>query len=243
MIVFAYTLPIPEYTIKLSEEKFTLNTIPHTLELFQSKASPEEIISFYKENLGREGFILFDEDKLNQIVFFIKPSTKENLVFHIDFIKDDLTHYSISRSKGDLLMQSPNEIEKKADADAPGRDVPEIPRYPGSIRTSSVQRHGMINAVYKTTHRKEDIISFYKNKMLSYGWKPFGQESLVQNQASKILVGESLFSSTEFLLFEKGKGLCGIVVVPISECQQGCLPGVSSGGSMVSIVSFDQLKR
>ena len=234
----AYESPVPKDTIKQNEQEFIVNSQPQTLEFYQSKASLEEIISFYKENLSRQGFILFNEDKLNQVVIFIKPSTKENLVFHIDSIKDDLTHYSISRSKGNLLMQSPNELKKKVDTDAPGRDVPGIPRYPDSIRISNMENYGMINAVYKTPHKKEEIISFYENKMPSYGWKRFSQESLVQKKASKILGEESLFSSSESLLFEKAKALCGIVVVSISGCQQGCLPGVSSEGSMVSILSY-----
>jgi hypothetical protein len=58
--------------------------------------------------------------------------------------------------------------------DAPGRDIDDVPRYPGSVRVLSADERGRLGqmAVYNGTGSPETAAMFYEARMRTLGWAP-----------------------------------------------------------------------
>ena len=246
---WGYTLPLPQNTIKQHKEEMRFNNIPYTLQVYQSQLYPDEIISFYKENLLSQGFILFIEDKVTNTLMFHRPQSNDNLA--ITIIKGgqgDLTSLSVSHWRGDLSKyRDSSSSSREITKDALGKDVPGIPRYPGSIRISSVKRGPMKNASYRIPDAtKEEIVSFYEREMSSRGWQRFSGDVFAKQKASKLLPGDKRLAGSDFLLFEKKDSLCGIMVTPeIEGCgPEGCGPeGCGPEDNVVGILLLPRRKE
>ncbi|MCM8801119.1 MAG: hypothetical protein NC912_03790 [Candidatus Omnitrophica bacterium] len=222
----SYNLPIPEDTAEGGEQEVNFNGISYIMKSYQSQLSCEEIISFYKRNLINQGFILISEDKIRKFLQFRNPKLKENLMLIIGEEEDGLTDYFLNSWKGDKLFPQALTSERGQEKDFPGKDLPEVPRYPVSTRLTSIELGPMKNASYKTSHSPQEIITFYETNMPSYGWKRIGQD--YSQEASRFFEGHSLFdilAKGNFLLFEKKNTICGIMVASGSDTG-GC-----SGGS------------
>jgi hypothetical protein len=59
-----------------------------------------------------------------------------------------------------------------ADGDAPGADLPDVPRYPGTVRVLSAEEHGMPQrvVVYDGPGSPETAELFYRGRMPTLGW-------------------------------------------------------------------------
>ncbi len=242
-VILAYTLPVPGNTIRKAEQKINLNNIPYTVEVYQSGLSYEELISFYKANLTEAGFILVNEDRVSKILVFSHPKSQENLALRIDDIRKDLTNISVSQWEGSLLKPETLQISQgeKAKKDSPGKDLPEVPRYPGSIRISSIEQGIMRNVAYRTADGKEKARSFYETKMPALGWQRFSEDALAKQKAAEILGGDRRFAEGDFLVYTKKNSVCGILIIDGSgRCSpQGCSQEDQEG----SIIGLLQLSK
>ncbi len=57
--------------------------------------------------------------------------------------------------------------------DTPGRDLQLVPRYPGAVRASAMERDNgkKMNLSYYTQHSIDDVVNFYRQNMPNYYWK------------------------------------------------------------------------
>lgn len=218
-------LPVPGGAVRKHEQQLVVNGITYDTEIYQLQLLPEEAFIFYEQALPPQGFVLISKRKSNLMntLLFALPKTEEN--FTITITKDaktGLSRLSIARFKGDQFSENLSAFAGQEVAkDTPGTDdLADIPRYPGTVRTQSVDiNNNTRTAYYNTTHAKEDVLSFYEKEMPSYGWKRLLQEKAVKERVGKILAADKAFDAAKMLMFEKGEKICSIMVVSPGE---GC---------------------
>jgi len=240
-IVWGYELPLPEYTRKELQQEVSVNNIPYTMFVYQSQLPSQEVISFYKQRLSEEGFILFSEDKPSNVLIFSRPQSKDGVMLRIEDRPDGSTYISVSYWKGNLCKQTKRMAAlRKMGKDTPGRDIPGIPRYPGSVRVMSTEYGLMDIAVYATTDTKQQVLSFYKSQMVSQGWKQLQLDSLAdKNKRVRNLLSSTMISlQRQMLMFKKGDILCGIGVGSSSRCAHCYGQEGSLAGTTVTITKF-----
>ena len=57
-------------------------------------------------------------------------------------------------------------------SDVAGEDIPDVPRYPGSVRTDYL-REGLI--LYVTSASIDEVLAFYEKELPANGWTVFGR--------------------------------------------------------------------
>jgi len=55
-------------------------------------------------------------------------------------------------------------------SDVPGEDIPDVPRYPGSVRTDYLSVGGMTEVSYITSASFDEVVDFYEEKLPANGW-------------------------------------------------------------------------
>lgn len=212
-LAFGYTLPVPPDTAKEDEQKVSLNNIPYTTERYVSRLSAQELTSFYKENLPRQGFALTAEDEKANVLYFFNAALKENLAIAIDDSQAKEVIMDVSSWQGDLPQPegAPTQ-EPFLVKEVPGGDLAGVPRYPGSIRISALSSSGMKNASYTTADEKEKVLRFYESQMPAAGWKNPGIERIAKEKAAELLGGKTGIAQSGYLFFENKDSFCGIMI-------------------------------
>lgn len=236
-------LPLPEATTKEGEQEFKVNNIESRSEFYQSRISPREIAAFYKENLPAQGFILVSENKAINVLAFSHPRLKESLNIAIEEANEQgFASFSITRSGADLLKAKESIVGPMSPTsnDAPGRDLPGIPRYPGAIRMTTLEQAGVTNVSYRTINTQSEVASFYEKEMPGRGWKRLsGVEEPAKQKAAELLGGDKRLAGSAYLLFEKGDTICGIMVIAAGGASGDCgSPGGCPKGSEGSFLSM-----
>lgn len=93
--------------------------------------------------------------------------------------KDLIEKLKLKLSKGEEIKEDdlPKDLFPKEpilpDEDSPGRDLQFIPRYPGAIRTNSVEKEGgkKVSLTYFAKDSVEKVVNFYRQNMGNYYWK------------------------------------------------------------------------
>lgn len=243
--LFAYSLPLPRNTTKAAEQDMNLNGIPYFIEAYQSSLSYEELTSFYKADLSKAGFILVSEESAGKVFVFSHPQSQENLALYIDDKRKDLINISVSQWKGDFLKPETEQVSpgEEAKEDSPGKDLPGVPRYPESIRISSIEKGILKNASYRTVDEKEEVRSFYETRMPALGWQRAAEDILAKQKAGEILAGDRRFAEGSFLFYTKKNSVCGILIIDGSsgDCsQQGCSSQSGQEGSIIGILQLSK---
>ena len=225
-LAFGYTLPVPTNTVKESEQALDINNIPYTTQAYLSQLSLEEAASFYKENLPKQGFALVNEYEETHTLIFSNPAFNDNLAILIENAPENKVSIKISSWHGELITTKEQVDKLDLTKDAPGNDVPGVPRYPGSIRVSAVSFSGMKNASYMSQDEKEKILSFYETEMPAQGWKNHGVGDLAKQKAADLLGGNNGLAQSEFLFFEKKDNFCGILITEAGAGAKGNMVGI-----------------
>ena len=125
-----------------------------------------------------------------------------------------MAHMYVTIFKGGM----PKIEDSFSNRDAKGKDVPGVPRYPRSVRISSVQMGKLKNASYKTSDRKEDILYYFEKTMGRHGWKKFEISEKARKQAASTPgPAAQLIAGDAFLLFQDKENMCAIGVVESPE--------------------------
>ncbi|MFB0500533.1 MAG: hypothetical protein ACETWO_04600 [Candidatus Hadarchaeaceae archaeon] len=161
---------------------------------FKSAASPEEITSFYKDEMPKHGWTFVEA----------RYSVGENLIGE-DYTVGGLTLLFEKADKGTtinigsyansstiVIAYGPKEFTLSSitlPEDVPGEDFSDVPRCPKSARFSWEVNEEITRVSYMSTMGLEEIISFYKTEMPKHGWT-FVSESSELLHSENILVGD-----------------------------------------------------
>ena len=87
----------------------------------------------------------------------------------------------VAEESGQPVKESGQPAEKsgksydKPTADVPGRDLPDVPRYPGSVRSMYGSLPGMSDAgfyiMYDAPGTAEEVMDFYEAQLPANGWE------------------------------------------------------------------------
>jgi len=222
-------IPTPFQTTKQAEQEMVLNGVRHKIQQYQSRLSPDDILDFYTEYLSQDDWVMNELNLAEQAGYEYEfesdyegdenlPELKTTLFIKgedmilLTFLDEPMganTNYVLNYSYGMTQIFD--------DKDSPGEDLAFIPRYPGSIRYTSIESEGVAMLNYRSKDTKEQIERFYQKQMARFGWTQ-GRELTFKEKMSRILnpgsVGET---SPPGLMFENKRGHCVIKVVPIEE--------------------------
>jgi hypothetical protein len=230
-MALGFTLPLPENTVREEDGvQAEANNTQFDLAVYRSSLSVEKILSFYKENLTKEGFRLLTEDIKAKSLYFAHPETDERFVIVVDDESSgDETYIRVSHWYGNLPDYR-DFLSEGGKKDIPGKDLAGIPRYPGAVRVSSLEYGPVQTASYKSDDSKEDILNFYEDRMVSSGWKKSSIADPAREKAAKLLGMPSNIAEGGCVYFEKKEKFLTILV------QEACC---GQKGRAISIVETD----
>ena len=211
-----HSLPqMPGSEIVWQEKNLEVNGIIAPTIHLRSSAPMEEIIRFYKEALIKNKWELKDNFAEQRTLAF----TKNNRFFYVTVI------YNGENIPADVyLVNSPADlticeilkdyfIQDELVQDAPGKDLLDLPRYPGSKRRLNIfTPFGGSALIYEVDASPEEISRFYRQNLRLSGWKE--ERSLMQEVMGKTLYRP--IGGVFILLLYRGEDtlLINIVKVP-----------------------------
>lgn len=186
---------------------------------------PEKIIEFYKNYFPTIGWQLKDYWQLMRVAHFEKDA--RHIYIGVTELKGGSKLFIIySKEPVHVCLNYSSISTKDVIPDRPGRDIPIIPRMPGSVRLTSVIRKdpaGMpLEAlfVYATKDDMVKITNFYKSQLGTGGWNciteflapalPNSVQSAQESSAVKMggqKTGSSNLYVAATLKFKKGKDM------------------------------------
>ncbi len=160
-------IPLPQDAIKVSERTIKFGPDKLLKREYETFLTEDRLSIFYKKEMSREGWI---ESKKSGYY------TKDNDSLVIEFKTMDTatskTRFSVLISKvisdelvaGSVRKKNPDKLRF-------------MPVYPGSEQVLLWDSGQLASAKYETKDSIKDIVFFYKNGMLNYGWRFIGQTS------------------------------------------------------------------
>ncbi len=219
---------IPAYpqAEKFKEEEILVNNTPIKTTIYRSSSPAEEILGFYKDRFSAQGWVV--ESEVNQQGTILVNFSQENKFINI--VTQQMQGESFTTLvQGERAAKTPGAILKSAQdcpecgeapqEDAPGRELHFLPRYPGAVRVSTVERKqsGKVDLAYSSQDAPEKILDYYYNAMPNRGWAFVEEISL-----------ETLNSSS--LIFEGPYGRCLVSVVRDPQNVENTIIGVKYNG-------------
>ncbi len=209
-----YNLPLPPETVKEKGQQRSFNNTQYLGEIYRSRLTEKELASFYKDTLGQEGFTLISEEITSaDFLQFVNLTSKDHVFILIESALEGQIQLNITSWQGDVSFF---DVTAKNTGDSPGKDLAGIPRYPGSVRLASFQISDVKNVSYRTPANKEDIISFYEEKIPSYGWRVVPETDMAKQKIAELFGGNAILQSNRPLFYEKKDTL--LVISVMSDC-------------------------
>lgn len=222
-------LPLPQGAVKQGSQETKLNGVNYTLESYASTLRAEEVLSFYKQALPLQGFTLSAEDAASGVLHFANPLRDHIAIMARE--EEGRTVINITSWQGPAASGNAGGISAKPLKEAAGEDLAGIPRYPGSLRLSSLAFAGVKTAAYTSEDKKEKIASFYTNQMHSAGWQRAAEDFFAKKEAGRILGEEAAFAKAEYFFFTRKDEYCGILIT------EACC---GNTGTVISLMKLSQ---
>jgi len=202
-------IPAPPQSVRLEDTKERTNVnqtgLVANITHYQSPLSPDVVISFYNQHLPERGWELLAKESQGQAAMAAFHKGRESASISAYAISEGTTDIYISRSTTPEEALSQVQVDKTQDA--PGKDLPYAPRYPGAVRNLYQQNKqtGVIIVSYSVDAQPQEIIDFYQRKMLDNGWRFQKDIKLVQLPG----IGRGTFTT---LFFEGAQGRCQVSI-------------------------------
>jgi hypothetical protein len=206
----AKEFPLPQGAVKQASQDTKINNVNYTLDSYETKLRPEEVYSFYKKELPAQGFNLSDEDLTSGVLHFSNQLNDHLVIMAQE--EEGRTLISITSWRGSAASVNAAGAFPKLLKDAPGEDLPDIPRYPRTIRLSSTSFAGVRTAAYTSEDAKEAVASFYATQMNSRGWQRAADDFYAKKQAGAILNQQAVFEKADFFFFTRKDEVCGVFI-------------------------------
>lgn len=198
-------LPQPPGSRFVFEDKAVhINDIDvHGIQL-KCNINPQEIAVFYQNMLGQRGWKLayafekqgvmsFTDEGGGYLYVSTVPGLDGNTIYVLESPKD----LSICRTLQDYFFKP------EMAADAPGKDIPDVPRYPNARRRLSVftQREGEF-LLYETDATPHEVGSFYRQMLSQYGWEPIS--ALNPDMLLRFTEAKNALKDVALVFYERG---------------------------------------
>lgn len=174
-LLMGAALVIPAYPAskKTGEEKEVLNDSQISRIYYQSSEPCSNIMQFYIDKLQEMGWAITykSDDSLS-----ISLTGRDNSALSIQCAhppQENITYINLSH------FPAPTPEAQEAGAkyiDMPGKDIPNIPRYPGAVRRQYYMGSNQEDAIYEVKQSCLDcMVEFYRAGMVAQGWQYFNE--------------------------------------------------------------------
>ena len=241
---------MPSFTKEVRKRKMQLMGSDFTTTIYASKLSFKQIADFYSKRLTHDGWqdLLSSYNAKKQVSADISPRQlifkKGDEIITISYLPTSTlageTRFSLGRGKMPVNVEEQKPAAKIA-------EVSDIPAYPNAAPVSfSFDLSGNNPLGYTTSDSAEEVLRFYRKKMLIYRWtleeeaSPTQQKIDPQNlekipqygQLSPLEIEQMGNFSIKmgYLAFKKGKRTCMIGVTEVLG------PDSSEAKTIISIV-------
>jgi len=203
---------LPEKTVLWKDQPISLNTISGSATHLRTSMAPAEVKAFYEKALVEKGW-KFEQNLTEEFTVF----TKGGQYMYVCVINNGLTQHDV------YLVRSPESLavcrmlrdyflKTQMVQDAPGKDMPDIMRYPDSKRRFSLaapDAGGVM--IYEAQGTPSQIAAFYRKNLAASGWSPV--RALSTEILSRLKIVQK---DVSMLLFRRGEEnvLINIVVPP-----------------------------
>lgn len=175
MDVDLWQVPMPDFCAVVYKDKpLMVNEIAARVTRLESNADKGRILEFYKDALARQGFQLREDITLPAVYAFSKAGkfiyvgiqdNPAGIPIYI-YLVSSPQELALCRILSDYFLQ--DEIA----ADAPGEDMADIVRYPGSKRRMNIfSPEGNKIIIYEARAIPQAVASFYDGQLKSTGWR------------------------------------------------------------------------
>jgi hypothetical protein len=209
-----WKLPVPEQTeVVYQDKEIQLNGISAQATHLSSWLGVEELLNFYQGILTKEGWQIKDNFKNQNILALIK----EGKFFYIGVQDNGKSFprdvYLISSAQDLAICRIIKDyfLQEKLAEDAPGKDLTDIPRFPGAKRrlNTFAPQQGLI-AVYEAEAPTSSISQFYRRILEDNGWQ---MHPVFRPERFKGMVPEA--KGLEMLFFAKEQESLIINIFPV----------------------------
>jgi hypothetical protein len=210
--LWAEEMPLPEDATLYADRSFTAGPSNINMKIYDTQLSEEKLANFYKKELLKAGW------SLKRDLFFTKE--KSYVAIHL-----------LPKSKkqaGARFSLTQGVAPTKEEVMATRKDSPDNikfwPTYPGASQMYLWDTPNGITGAYKTTDSIQNVLIFYKAKMINYGWalydevpikettpdmsSPLMQEKMQGLSPQDISATLQVKTQTARLAFNRNKELC-----------------------------------
>lgn len=200
-------LPMPSETnIVWRDSPLQINGINASGTHLYSQLPVEEVLDFYKGIFLKEGWQIKDHFKDQYVIVFIRDNRFMYVAGRSHSQEGTPCDVYLVSSYSDLAIckiltkHMENQKGMIMQEDAAGRDISDIPRYPGSKRMVSISAPEQGNIlIYQTIATPQQVANFYQSHLKTSGWQ------LAQALKPEFLKNRALKSeNVKVLLFQKG---------------------------------------
>ncbi|HNX80699.1 MAG TPA: hypothetical protein PKL77_00940 [Candidatus Omnitrophota bacterium] len=202
---------LPGSTLIYKDKPVEIMHIKAQVTHLRTKVLQNDIFSFYQGELEKIGW-----QPQKMLTDMITAFSKENRYFYVGVVGGyaDQEVYLVSSPESLSICPYIKQyiLRSELAADAPGKDVTDIPRFPTSKRRLDILGPGSgAVLLYETTASPSEVIQFYRRAMPESGWHEL--RSFTQSVLEKMNV---VMPDYAFSMFDKdaNQALIGIFRVP-----------------------------
>lgn len=217
----SFALPLPPNTKIIREEVVETGDDNKDVVFCESTLGEEKIVSFYRNEMEKKGYSIFMQQK-NMMIY-----TKGEDLFMVMLAP-------VPEGGKTSLILTTSKIKMGSMGQAQGcEDLPDVPVYPGAQCMGSMKMRNMraISSRYTVGVELEEVLNFYRVKMVQYGWTIESEKRMGDNMPGDSLsstmggMGVDL-SNVTLLVFKKAAGERSTV---------NLMPNPSGKGTMINI--------
>lgn len=171
---FAEEIPLPADALQTNERSMDMGPLKGVFKNYTTSWDIERLKSFFKKEIPKYNW----QKKERTELYFTKADKYISISIMPQKTSDKKTSFSI------VYGEIPSEEAMKAGQ----KDKPDaldfMPVYPGAGQTYLWDSATGIIAGYKTKDKIQDVVFFYKAKMLNYGWALYNENPIVVKEST-----------------------------------------------------------
>lgn len=188
-----------------------INGVRIKADCYTTQKLPSQVLEEFSQVLTQGGWeFQTDFDTLGWELY-----RKDDIYLYVSPVGSSPASVYICKSSQPIIVCPPPDKKEYIISDMPGRDVKDIPRYPGTIRRLSVISDKDYLFTYETGDSVEKVARFYKQRLTLLGWKTI----LDFENPSQLFQKDKEVSSLKMhsFIFEKEEDSLNILIVRIKE--------------------------
>lgn len=216
MDVNLFNLPVPAGTEVVYQDKTAqINGISAQVTHLSSVLGAKEIFNFYQDELFKRDWQIKNDSSQYGVLAFVK----EEGYFYVGVRENgkefprDVYLVSSPRDLAICNMLKDYFLKEQIAEDTPGKDLPDVPRFPGAKRRMNLfaPEQGLI-LLYEVEAPVASIAQFYKSALKTNGWE--ANKLFNYNEIKSVTPGAK---DLEMLFFEKAGSNILINIFPVEE--------------------------